>query len=230
MTDVMAVRTRFFDDFFIDATRSAGIRQAVILASGLDSRAYRLPWPDGHRRLRDRPAQGDRVQDRDDGRRSAPTPTAERRAVAVDLRDDWPAALRSSGFDDEPADRVERRGPAGLPAARRAGPAVRRHHRAQRAGQQAGHRVPPRRRRAASASGRRRSGDQWREHGFDVNLADLFYTGERNPVVDYLTAHGWQVVRPHPARGVQRLRPRRSPTPRALRRCADSLSVTAIRQ
>ena len=49
MTDVMAVRTRFFDDFFLDAgpRRTPGIRQAVILASGLDSRAYRLPWPDG---------------------------------------------------------------------------------------------------------------------------------------------------------------------------------------
>ena len=46
MTNVMAVRTRFFDDFFIEAT-AAGIRQAVILASGLDARAYRLPWPDG---------------------------------------------------------------------------------------------------------------------------------------------------------------------------------------
>src|SRR5689334_14004286 len=46
MTDVMAVRTRFFDDFFLDAA-AAGVRQAVILASGLDSRAYRLPWPDG---------------------------------------------------------------------------------------------------------------------------------------------------------------------------------------
>ncbi len=46
VADNMAVRTRFFDEFFLDAAR-AGIRQAVILASGLDSRAYRLPWPDG---------------------------------------------------------------------------------------------------------------------------------------------------------------------------------------
>ena len=46
MTTMMAVRTRFFDDFFTAATDS-GIRQAVILASGLDSRAYRLAWPDG---------------------------------------------------------------------------------------------------------------------------------------------------------------------------------------
>src|SRR5258708_3646170 len=43
--DVMAVRTKFFDDFFANAG-AAGIRQAVILASGLDVRAYRLPWPD----------------------------------------------------------------------------------------------------------------------------------------------------------------------------------------
>src|SRR5690349_2502196 len=44
MCEQIAVRTRFFDDFFIGAV-SAGIRQAVILASGLDTRAYRLSWP-----------------------------------------------------------------------------------------------------------------------------------------------------------------------------------------
>src|ERR1700680_2981124 len=44
MPDAMAVRTRYFDSFFLDATQ-AGIRQAVILASGLDAGAYRLAWP-----------------------------------------------------------------------------------------------------------------------------------------------------------------------------------------
>src|SRR5262245_11491371 len=44
MCEQIAVRTRFFDNLFIGAA-SAGIRQAVILASGLDTRAYRLPWP-----------------------------------------------------------------------------------------------------------------------------------------------------------------------------------------
>jgi len=44
--DGATVRTKFYDEFFLDAT-SAGITQAVILASGLDSRAYRLPWPAG---------------------------------------------------------------------------------------------------------------------------------------------------------------------------------------
>src|SRR6202008_2628567 len=46
MRDMMAVRTRFFDDFFIEST-DRGVRQAVILASGLDARAYRLHWPAG---------------------------------------------------------------------------------------------------------------------------------------------------------------------------------------
>ena len=46
MVGYMACRTAFFDQFFVDATR-AGIRQAVILAAGLDARSWRLPWPDG---------------------------------------------------------------------------------------------------------------------------------------------------------------------------------------
>src|SRR6201999_2662395 len=44
MIDSFAVRTRFFDEFFASAT-SSGIRQVVILAAGLDTRAYRLWWP-----------------------------------------------------------------------------------------------------------------------------------------------------------------------------------------
>src|ERR1700733_16250149 len=44
MPDVFAVRAKFFDDFFA-AAGVKGIRQAVIVASGLDARAYRLPWP-----------------------------------------------------------------------------------------------------------------------------------------------------------------------------------------
>ena len=46
LAEGMAVRTRFFDSFFADATAS-GVRQAVILAAGLDTRAYRLRWPPG---------------------------------------------------------------------------------------------------------------------------------------------------------------------------------------
>ena len=46
MINYQAVRTHFFDAYFAEAV-AAGIRQVVILAAGLDSRAYRLDWPDG---------------------------------------------------------------------------------------------------------------------------------------------------------------------------------------
>ena len=97
MINGMAMRTKFFDDY-LNTVSSGGIRQAVILASGLDSRAYRLPWPTGTvvyeidqpevvefktRVLADLGAQ----------------PTAERRTVGIDLREDWPSALKAAGFD-----------------------------------------------------------------------------------------------------------------------------------
>ena len=97
MTDTMAVRTRFFDDFFVDAT-AAGIDQAVILAAGLDSRPYRLPWPSGTVVYEiDQP----QVVEFKTSTMAAlgAEPTAQRRVVAVDLRDDWPTALRDAGFD-----------------------------------------------------------------------------------------------------------------------------------
>jgi methyltransferase (TIGR00027 family) len=65
MAQGMACRTRFYDHFFLDAAQS-GIGQAVILASGLDSRAYRLPWPAGI--VVYEVDRGDRVQDTDTGR------------------------------------------------------------------------------------------------------------------------------------------------------------------
>ena len=91
MTDVMAVRTRFFDDFFIDAA-AAGVRQAVILAVRAGLARVPPAVAGRHRGLRDRPAPGDRGQDRGHGR-AGRHPTAERRTVAIDLREDWPAAL-----------------------------------------------------------------------------------------------------------------------------------------
>ncbi len=143
MTNVMAVRTRFFDDFFIEAA-AAGIRQAVILASGLDARAYRLPWPDGTVVYEiDQP----KVIEFKNATMASigAEPTAQRRAVSIDLREDWPAALRHNGFDRHPARSVERGGLAGLSAPGRPGPALRRHRPSVRPWQPAGHRVPPRR-------------------------------------------------------------------------------------
>ncbi|MVU77639.1 SAM-dependent methyltransferase [Nocardia sp. ET3-3] len=90
-------RTRYFDDFMAAAAQ-AGIRQVVILAAGLDSRAYRLPWPDGTAVYElDRP----QVLEfkRETLAAAGHKPVAERHEVAVDLREDWPKALRDSGFD-----------------------------------------------------------------------------------------------------------------------------------
>ncbi|MGH3960940.1 SAM-dependent methyltransferase [Mycobacterium sp.] len=95
--DYQAVRTYFFDDYFTDAAK-AGIRQAVILAAGLDSRAYRLDWPAATTVYEiDQP---EVLRYKTTTLESAGVaPAATRHAVAVDLRDDWPAALTAAGFD-----------------------------------------------------------------------------------------------------------------------------------
>jgi len=221
MTTAMAVRTKFFDDFFIGATAvatsgigatavatsdigatavaldigatagSKSIRQAVILASGLDSRPYRLPWPDGTVVYEiDQPKV---VEFKTETMKSiGATPTAERRAVAIDLREDWPAALRSRGFDDSrptawsaegllmylPPDAQDRLFDDITALSAPGSQLATEYH--PDAGASIGQRAAALR-------------DEWQEHGFDVNLADLFYPGERSHVVDYLTGHGWQV-------------------------------------
>lgn len=98
MIDEMALRTRFFDEAFLAAGASE-VRQAVILASGLDARAYRLAWPAGRTVVYeiDQPHVIDLKTTTLAG--IGAEPTAERRTVSIDLRQDWPAALRSAGFD-----------------------------------------------------------------------------------------------------------------------------------
>jgi methyltransferase (TIGR00027 family) len=95
--DYQAVRTHYFDTYFADAV-AAGIRQIVILAAGLDSRAFRLHWPAGTAVFEiDQPQV---VSYKTTTLESAgATPTANRRTVPVDLRDDWAAALSAAGFD-----------------------------------------------------------------------------------------------------------------------------------
>jgi len=93
----VSARTRFLDDLVLDATAS-GVRQVVLLGAGLDARAFRVHWPDGVRVFElDTPAMlafKQRVLD-DVGS----TPRAERIVIPIDLREDWPAALREAGFD-----------------------------------------------------------------------------------------------------------------------------------
>lgn len=95
--DYQAVRTHYFDTYFTEAA-AAGIRQVVILAAGLDSRAFRLEWPIGTTVYEiDQPQV---VAYKTATLESAGAePAAERRTVQVDLRDDWAAALTAAGFD-----------------------------------------------------------------------------------------------------------------------------------
>jgi methyltransferase (TIGR00027 family) len=196
MANVIAVRTRFFDDFFAHAG-GAGIRQAVILAAGLDSRPYRLPWAAGTTVFEvDQPKVIEFKTTTMDA--IGATPTADRRTVSIDLREDWPAALRRSGFDDSqptawsaegllvylPPEAQDRLfdNIAALSAP----------------GSQLATEYHPD---AGASIGERAAAmrAEWQQHGFDVNLADLFYRGERSHVVDYLTGHGWHVAaRPRP--------------------------------
>ncbi|MEY9835240.1 class I SAM-dependent methyltransferase [Streptacidiphilus sp. EB103A] len=93
----IVLRTRFFDDYLLQAT-AAGCRQVVLLAAGLDSRAFRLAWPEGTRVFElDLPpviAFKERVL-----REEGAVPACERSVLAADLREDWPQALKNAGFD-----------------------------------------------------------------------------------------------------------------------------------
>ena len=191
----MAVRTRFFDDFFIAATE-AGVRQAVILASGLDTRAYRLRWPAGTVVYEiDQPEVIDfKTSTLAD---LGANPTAQRRTVSIDLRDDWPTALRQQGFDvSQPAawsaegllpylpPEAQDRLFDNITALSAPGSQLATEHVSD----------PE----AFSEESVRRIGERWQRAGFDLNPADLFYQGERSIVIDYLTGHDWQVTA-HPA-------------------------------
>lgn len=97
MVDFMATRTAFFDEFFLAAADS-GVRQIVILASGLDARAWRLPWPDGtvvYELDQPKVLEFKNTTLEQHGAR----PTSQVVNIAVDLRQDWPTALQEAGFD-----------------------------------------------------------------------------------------------------------------------------------
>lgn len=194
MADNMAVRTKFFDEFFLDATR-AGIKQAVILASGLDARAYRLQWPAGTVVYEvDQPQVIDFKSRTLAGLGAAPT--AERRVVAVDLRDDWPAALRAAGFDPAQPTAWSAEGLLGyLPPDAQ-----------DRLLDTITDLSAPGSRLAVESAPNPEPGDEdkmkermqhiserWRAHGFDLDMAGLVYFGDRNEAAPYLADHGWRL-------------------------------------
>jgi methyltransferase (TIGR00027 family) len=186
----VAVRTKYFDDCLL-AAMDAGVRQVVILASGLDSRAYRLNWPAETvvyeidqpqviefktTTLADLGAQ----------------PTATRRTIPIDLRSDWPAALQAAGLDaaaptawlaeglliylppeaqDRLFDNITAMSATGSTVATEYVPGLKD--------------LDPDRVRERTAV--------FREH-IDIDMPSLVYTGERNHVVEYLRSKGWDAV------------------------------------
>ena len=93
-TAQIVVRTRFWDDALLRAT--ADVRQVVIVAAGMDARAYRLDWPeDVTVHELDQPA----VVEAKGRLLSGDTPRCRRVVVGVDLAADWSPALTSAGFD-----------------------------------------------------------------------------------------------------------------------------------
>lgn len=97
ISNYAASRTKWFDDFFI-AAGGTGIAQAVLLAAGLDARAWRLPWVHGSVVYEiDQPQV---LQFKAEALRTVHAkPAAGYVAVPVDLRHDWPKALVDSGFN-----------------------------------------------------------------------------------------------------------------------------------
>jgi methyltransferase (TIGR00027 family) len=190
-TDSLAVRTRFFDEFFTNAA-AAGIQQSVILAAGLDSRAYRLNWPAGS--IVYEVDQPQVVAFKTETMASlGAEPTAQRRTVSIDLRDDWPAALRDSGFDDTKPSAWSAEGLLMyLPP--EAQDRLFDHITALSApGSQIATEYHPDNGSTMAERGKAMS-DRWASIGCDVDLSGLFYEGERNNVADYLNDRGWDVV------------------------------------
>ena len=191
MTDMLAARTRFIDAFLARAA-DAGIRQVVILASGLDARAYRLPW-----------AAGTTVFEIDQPQviefkaatitELGAKPTADVRAVPIDLRDDWPSALRQAGFDaGRPAAWVAE-GLLGFLPADAQDRLLDYITTLSADGSQLVAEVFLNS--AANQQALNAATQKWRESGLDVELQNLGFPGERNDVATYLQDRGWHPVR-----------------------------------
>lgn len=190
MANGMAVRTRYFDRFLADAG-AAGIRQAVILASGLDARGYRFDWPAGSRVFEiDQPAVIDfKVATL---ARLGASPTAEVHNIGVDLRDDWPAALKANGFDTgRPTAWIAEGLLMYLPPAAQDTLFDQITALSRQGSRLATEFFPDM---AAFTEGDGTTGDaRWKRFGFPDDLTGLVYPGPRSHVGQYLQALSWRV-------------------------------------
>ena len=195
MPDTMAARTRFFDGFFQDATQ-AGIRQAVILASGLDARAYRLAWPADMTLFEiDQPEVIEFKTSTLAGLGAAPQ--TDLRTVAIDLRQDWPAALLEAGLDKSLPTAWIAEGLFGyLPPAAQDALLENITALSARGSRLACEAVPARpeidKERARETM--RKASAKWREHGLELDFTELGFQGERNDVAAHLQDLGWRTV------------------------------------
>jgi methyltransferase (TIGR00027 family) len=190
--DGAKVRTRFYDEFFLEAT-NAGITQVVILASGLDSRAYRLPWPAGTVVYELDQPQVVEFKTRTLAGLGA-EPTAGRRVVPVDLREDWPAALRVAGFDPARPSAWSAEGLLGYLPPEAQDRLLDTVTELSAPGSRVATESRPNPQPGAEGRTKRRLNgisELWREHGFDTDMARLRYFGERNEAAPYLTGLGW---------------------------------------
>jgi methyltransferase (TIGR00027 family) len=192
MPEVFAVRAKFFDRFFA-AAGANGIRQAVIVASGLDSRSYRLSWP-----VQTTIYEVDQPEVVEFKQRTlaalGATPAAELHMVGVDLRSDWPAALRRCGFDTSSATawiaeglligylpgEAQERLMDEITALSAPGSELAVDH------------LPS----SAESLGPQMAEitEQWKGHGFDSDIGNLTYAGEHSDVDTYLGQRGWDVT------------------------------------
>ena len=191
LAEGMAVRTRFFDSFFADAA-AAGVRQAVILAAGLDTRAYRLPWPPGTTVYEIDQPRVIEFKTRTLADLGA-APSADRRAVAIDLRDDWPQALQDNGFYTQHPTAWIAEGLLGYLPPDAQDRLFDNITALSSAGSRIGTGYVP------DISGRianrgKEISERWRRLGLNMNWAELVYDGERNDVAQYLTERGWRTT------------------------------------
>jgi methyltransferase (TIGR00027 family) len=191
VVDGMGLRTKYFDDYLLNAV-GGGVRQVVILASGLDARAYRLPWPDGTTVYEIDQPQVIEFKTRTLAELGA-EPTASRRTVSIDLRYDWPAALREAGLDtsaptawlaeglliylppdaqDRLFDNITALSAPDSTVATEYVPGI----------------IDFDEERAREMSA------PLREQGVDIDMPSLIYTGQRSHVAEYLRGKSWDVT------------------------------------
>lgn len=194
MVDTFAARARFFDDY-LAAAGIAGLRQVVIVASGLDARAYRMPWP-----------AGTTVYEIDQPEVIAfktatlaevgAAPTAELRTVGIDLREDWPAALQEAGFDPAqptawlaegvligflPPEAEVRLLDSIIPLSGEGSRLAADYGMVAGMSQQ-------------SQEHARLMTEGWRRQGLEMDIAALTYPGEHTDVAAHLHANGWETT------------------------------------